>query len=106
MAAGTRGVRLSPRQTPENCGLNCHVEVPISTHRRKLGGWVGPHFELLERRKMNPIAATQRFISFFGVLQEDVNSLLLSFLLPCPFFCFFLPLSFPLPHDMPGQLVG
>lgn len=42
---------------------------------------------------------------FLGVLQEDVNSLLLNFLLPCPFFLL-LSMSFPLPHDMPGQLFG
>lgn len=54
---------------------------------------------------MHPIAATQSLIFFLGVLQEDVNSLLLNFLLPCPFFLL-LSMSFPLPHDMPGQLFG
>lgn len=39
------GLLFHPDRHLENCGLNCHVEVPISTHRRKLGGWVGPHFE-------------------------------------------------------------
>lgn len=42
------GLILS-REMPENCELNCHVEVPISTLRRKLHGWFRPDFECLER---------------------------------------------------------